>query len=320
MPDSIVKQTIREIDPLGADELIGPAARRLIELELPALPAVEADGRFAGIFGEREFMAALFPGYVGELASAAMVSRSVDETIERRSRCSEEPIRPYLTTDRVLVEDEYSDTQLAELFLHHRVLIVEVMGRHAGWIALHGGMAGGANVILLPENRFDIERVCEHIEHRFRTRYSPIVVVAEGAMPLEGQMVTQDADLDAFGHVRLGGIGDWLAKQVEERTAEWSWLGWLPHLVPAHGQDCRLLLAHDRDQATARTTELLRRLDDRLGAKPQLSTEGGGRALSSPSPTAHLTGVGKEQPCLRPLVGREPARSPSPDSASASRR
>ncbi len=126
MPDSIVKQTIREIDPLGADELIGPAARRLIELELPALPAVEADGRFAGIFGEREFMAALFPGYVGELASAAMISRSVDETIERRQSCSNEPIRRYLTTDHVLVEDDYSDTHLAETFLHHRVLIVPI--------------------------------------------------------------------------------------------------------------------------------------------------------------------------------------------------
>ena len=86
MPDSIVKQTLREIEPLDADELIGPAARRVIDAGLPALPAVEADGRFAGIFGEREFMAALFPGYVGELASAAMVSRSVDETIERRSQ------------------------------------------------------------------------------------------------------------------------------------------------------------------------------------------------------------------------------------------
>lgn len=126
MPDSIVNQTIREIEPLGADELIGPAARRVIDEGLPALPAVEDDGSFAGIFGEREFMAALFPGYVAELASAAMVRRSVDETIERRSHCSSEPIRRYLTTDHVVVEDEYSDTQLAELFLHHRVLIVPV--------------------------------------------------------------------------------------------------------------------------------------------------------------------------------------------------
>ena len=126
MPDSIVKETLQEIDPLDADELIGPAARMVIDAGLPALPAVEKDGGFVGIFGEREFMAALFPGYVRELASAAMVSRSVDETIERRSQCAEEPIRRYLTTDHVLVEDDYSDTQLAELFLHHRVLIVPI--------------------------------------------------------------------------------------------------------------------------------------------------------------------------------------------------
>jgi CBS domain-containing protein len=126
VPDSIVKETIREIEPLAADELIGSAARTLIEAELPALPAVEADGSFAGIFGEREFMTALFPGYVQELASSAMISRSVDETIDRRAHCGREPIRAYLTTDHVLVEDDYSDTQLAELFLHHRVLIIPV--------------------------------------------------------------------------------------------------------------------------------------------------------------------------------------------------
>jgi CBS domain-containing protein len=111
----------------------------VIDAELPALPAVERDGSFAGIFGEREFMAALFPGYVGELASAAMVSRSVDETIERRSHCAEEPIRRWLTTDHVVVEDAFSDTQLAEIFLHHRVLIVPIAtaGRVHGVITRH---------------------------------------------------------------------------------------------------------------------------------------------------------------------------------------
>jgi phosphofructokinase-like protein len=101
---------------------------------------------------------------------------------------------------------------------HHRVLVVEVMGRHAGWIALHSGMAGGANVILIPEVPFDIERVCEAITSRFRTRYAPIVVVSEGAVPREGTMELLSGDLDAFGHVRLGGIGDRLAKEIEQRT------------------------------------------------------------------------------------------------------
>jgi CBS domain-containing protein len=126
MSKTIITQTLREIEPLSADELIGPAARIVIDLGLPALPAVEADGKFAGIFGEREFMEALFPGYVRELGSGAMISRSADETIERRSHCSVEPIRKYLTTDHVLVEDDYSDTQLAEIFLHHRVLIAPI--------------------------------------------------------------------------------------------------------------------------------------------------------------------------------------------------
>jgi ATP-dependent phosphofructokinase / diphosphate-dependent phosphofructokinase len=103
---------------------------------------------------------------------------------------------------------------------HHRALICEVMGRHAGWIALHAGLAGGANVILIPEKPFDIERVCEYVESRFRTRYSPIIVVAEGAHPIEGQMTLQTGELDSFGHVRLGGIGEMLAKEIEKRTGK----------------------------------------------------------------------------------------------------
>jgi 6-phosphofructokinase 1 len=103
---------------------------------------------------------------------------------------------------------------------HHRVLIVEVMGRHAGWIALHSGLAGGANVILIPERPFDIEQVCAYIEHRFASHYSPIVVVAEGATPAEGTMSLQEGELDAFGHVRLGGIGQVLEKEIEARTGK----------------------------------------------------------------------------------------------------
>src|SRR5437899_2846638 len=103
---------------------------------------------------------------------------------------------------------------------HHRTLVVEVMGRHAGWIALHAGIAGGANVILLPERQFDVDQVAGYVEKRFQTQYSPIVVVAEGAQPLEGQMQLHNQELDAFGHVRLGGIGQWLAGQLEQRTGK----------------------------------------------------------------------------------------------------
>ena len=103
---------------------------------------------------------------------------------------------------------------------HHRALIVEVMGRHAGWIALHSGLAGGANVILIPEKPFSIEEVCAYVEHRFRTRYAPIVVVAEGARPAEDEVALLDQRLDAFGHVRLGGVGQMLADEIEKRTGK----------------------------------------------------------------------------------------------------
>ncbi|MET7669963.1 6-phosphofructokinase [Micromonospora sp. NPDC049114] len=103
---------------------------------------------------------------------------------------------------------------------HHRTLVVEVMGRHAGWIALHAGLAGGANVILLPERQFDVDQVAGYVEKRFQHQYAPIVVVAEGAQPLDGQMVLANQELDSFGHVRLGGIGQWLAEQLEAKTGK----------------------------------------------------------------------------------------------------
>jgi ATP-dependent phosphofructokinase / diphosphate-dependent phosphofructokinase len=103
---------------------------------------------------------------------------------------------------------------------HHRVLIVEVMGRHAGWIAFHAGVAGGANVILIPEQPFDLERVCELVGRRLEARFAPIVVVSEGAQPVGGVPETQEKGLDAFGHVRLGGIAHWLEGEIEQRTGK----------------------------------------------------------------------------------------------------
>src|SRR5436190_6369782 len=102
---------------------------------------------------------------------------------------------------------------------HHRNLVVEVMGRHAGWIALYAGLAGGADVILIPERPFDIEEVCRLISRRHsRGRYFSIVVVAEGAMPKEGTMEAFEGQADDFGHVRLGGIGQRLEREIEQRT------------------------------------------------------------------------------------------------------
>ena len=102
---------------------------------------------------------------------------------------------------------------------HDRVLVCEVMGRHAGWIATYAGIAGGAAEVLVPEIEFDIEEVCNFLKRRHeKGRYASIVVVAEGAQPKEGTMVLQSGEVDAFGHVRLGGIGTLLAEEIEKRT------------------------------------------------------------------------------------------------------
>jgi ATP-dependent phosphofructokinase / diphosphate-dependent phosphofructokinase len=113
---------------------------------------------------------------------------------------------------------------------HHRVLVVEVMGRHAGWIALHAGMSGGANGILIPEVPFDLDEVAGWVESRFQTNYSPIIVVSEGALPGDGDLITKDQSLDAFGHVRLTGIGDWLASALEDRTGKEARASVLGHI------------------------------------------------------------------------------------------
>lgn len=101
---------------------------------------------------------------------------------------------------------------------HHRVMVVEVMGRHAGWIALHSGIAGSADYILIPEAPINLDEVCDVLKkQRARGKLYSIVVAAEGAQ-FGKDMVTKDQKLDAFGHVILGGIGERLAKMIEEKT------------------------------------------------------------------------------------------------------
>jgi len=102
---------------------------------------------------------------------------------------------------------------------HNRILVCEVMGRHAGWIALHAGVSGGADVILIPEQPFDIDEVCDRLRRRHsRGSLFSIVVVSEGAMPKEGTMATVEERTDEFGHVRLGGIGQRVELEIEART------------------------------------------------------------------------------------------------------
>jgi ATP-dependent phosphofructokinase / diphosphate-dependent phosphofructokinase len=113
---------------------------------------------------------------------------------------------------------------------HHRALIVEVMGRSAGWIALHAGMAGGANVILIPEKPFDLDQVCDYVEHRFQSQYAPIVVVAEGAHPKSLDEAIAGQEVDQFGHVRFGGVGQMLAAEIERRTGKEARVAVLGHI------------------------------------------------------------------------------------------
>ena len=126
----------RDIPTLSRDELVGDAIRRVLDSELPALPVVGADGTYVGIFGEREFLAAVFPGYMKELKYAAFVPHSLDDALEKRSTCRAEPVEQHMNTEHVDLSGDFSDAAVAETFLHHRVLIVPVTedGRVVGVI------------------------------------------------------------------------------------------------------------------------------------------------------------------------------------------
>jgi phosphofructokinase-like protein len=114
---------------------------------------------------------------------------------------------------------------------HNRVIVVEVMGRHAGWIAAYSGLAGGADVILVPERPFDIDEVCARVRHReAEGRTFSIVVVAEGATPKDGHTLSQYQGTDAFGHARLGGIAVELEREIEKRTGFESRMTILGHV------------------------------------------------------------------------------------------
>lgn len=100
---------------------------------------------------------------------------------------------------------------------HHRVMILEVMGRYTGWIALEAGLAGGADIILIPEKPFDINEICDYIRRRQkRGRNFSIIVVAEGAKPKGGKEIVYSESIDEFGHIRLGGVGYYLGKEIEK--------------------------------------------------------------------------------------------------------
>jgi phosphofructokinase-like protein len=155
-------------------------------------------------------------GVASKLAAEGLGMVGVPKTIDNDLSCTEVT---FGFDTAVQIASDAIDRLHTTAESHDRVMVVEVMGRHAGWIATHAGIAGGAAEILIPEVDFDIDEVSERLKRRHdRGRYASIVVVAEGATPVEGTMATQDGDVDQFGHVRLGGIANKVAEEIEKRT------------------------------------------------------------------------------------------------------
>ena len=125
-PRTLSESIVLEAPLLSADEPTGEAVQRIVSSGLPALPVVDSGERLCGIFGEREFIAAIFPGYLGELHYAHFVTRAIDHQLDRRAECRAAPVGRFMNTEHIDVGPDHSDAELAETFLHHRVLIVPI--------------------------------------------------------------------------------------------------------------------------------------------------------------------------------------------------
>jgi CBS domain-containing protein len=126
-PSSLTDPLLRETPVLAASDPLGTAVKQVIASGLPALPVVDEGGGFCGIFGEREFITAVFPGYLRELKHAGFVPRSLESALQKRASCKLEPVRDWMNTEHIEVGPDFSDAQIAEIFLHHRVLLVPVV-------------------------------------------------------------------------------------------------------------------------------------------------------------------------------------------------
>jgi CBS domain-containing protein len=126
-PRTVTDPLLREAPLLRATDTVADATRRLLDSDLPALPVVDEREKLLGIFGEREFLGAVFPGYLKELKYAGFVKRSLEDALEKRRECATEPVEAYINTEHIDVGADFSDAQVAEIFLHHRVLLVPVV-------------------------------------------------------------------------------------------------------------------------------------------------------------------------------------------------
>ena len=184
---------------------------------------------------ERRGVDALLPiggedtlGVAGRLAAAGVPVVGVPKTIDNDLAGTD---FTFGFQTAVQIATEAIDRLHSTAESHNRVMVVEVMGRHAGWIATWAGMAGGADVILVPERPFDVEEVCARVRRRHGTgRSFSIVVVAEGAVPASGDVLSQHEGTDAFGHARLGGIAVWPEGEIERRTGYESRMTILGHV------------------------------------------------------------------------------------------
>jgi CBS domain-containing protein len=135
-PRAVSEPLLRDSPLLRSEDTVLEATKTLLATDLPALPVIDGRERLVGIFGEREFLGAVFPGYVKELKHAGFVRRSLDEALEKREECRVEPISRHMHTEHVHVDRDFSDLAVAEIFMHHRVLLVPVTddGRVVGVI------------------------------------------------------------------------------------------------------------------------------------------------------------------------------------------
>lgn len=128
-PRTVGELTLRQVPLLREDEQVRSAVRKIIDTAVPALPVTGDDDRLRGIFGEREFISAVFPGYMGELHYAGFVTRATDDVLEKNAACAQAPLSQYMNTEHVDLGPDYSDASLAETFMHHRVLIIPITDR-----------------------------------------------------------------------------------------------------------------------------------------------------------------------------------------------
>jgi ATP-dependent phosphofructokinase / diphosphate-dependent phosphofructokinase len=187
-------------------------------------PFMSPDGldRVRAVFTRDDLGALIVVGGEGslscanELASLGLPVVGVPKTIDNDISCTE---TTFGFDTAVMIATEAIDRLHTTAESHDRVMVVEVMGRHVGHIATWAGIAGGATMTLVPEHPFDIDEVCAALSKRHeRGRYASIVVVAEGAKPKAGSMVIADDEYDEYGHIRLGGIANTVAGEIEKRT------------------------------------------------------------------------------------------------------